>query len=140
MRSLGLSLSGLACVVALIVIAPKPANSQPSVLPLVSSASGVDEVGYIIDGTDTAIVDYPHTMGTDTAIVVHTMGTDTAIVVRTMGTDTADGGKPTPVRTITTVRRDRCGLVTNGPSTAPTSAASDNSRRISLRSAMESGE
>ena len=37
MRSLGLSLSGLACVVALIVIAPKPANSQPSVLPLVSS-------------------------------------------------------------------------------------------------------
>jgi hypothetical protein len=46
MRSLGLSLSGLACVVALIVIAPKPANSQPSVLPLVSSASGVEEVGY----------------------------------------------------------------------------------------------
>jgi hypothetical protein len=46
MRSLGLSLSGLACVVALIVIAPKPANSQPSVLPLASSASGVEEVGY----------------------------------------------------------------------------------------------
>ena len=72
MRSLGLSLSGLACVVALIVIAPKPANSQPSVLPLVSSASGVDEVGYIIDGMDTAIV--AHTMGTDTAIVVRTYG------------------------------------------------------------------
>jgi hypothetical protein len=110
MRSLGLSLSGLACVVALIVIAPKPANSQPSVLPLVSSASGVEEVGYYYRrygsaivahtmGTDTAIV--ARTMGTDTAIVVHTMGTDTAIVVRTMGTDTADGGKPTPVRTIT---------------------------------------
>ena len=46
MRSLGLSLSGLACVVALIVIAPKLANSQPSVLPLASSASGVEEVGY----------------------------------------------------------------------------------------------
>ena len=46
MRSLGLSLSGLACVVALIVIAPKPANSQPSVLPLASSASGALEVGY----------------------------------------------------------------------------------------------
>ena len=40
----------LLLLVALIVIAPKPANSQPSVLPLVSSASGVEEVGYIIDG------------------------------------------------------------------------------------------
>ena len=45
MRSLGLSLSGLTCVLALIVIAPKPANSQPGVLPLVSSASAVEEVG-----------------------------------------------------------------------------------------------
>src|SRR5687767_3602569 len=34
MRTLALSLSGLACMVALIVAAPNLANSQPSVLPL----------------------------------------------------------------------------------------------------------
>ena len=49
MRGLGLSLSGLACVAALIVVAPNLAKSQPSVLPLAvgqASAGGVEEVGY----------------------------------------------------------------------------------------------
>ena len=49
MRALDLSLSGLACVVALIIVAPSIANSQPSVLPLSlgqTITGGVEEVGY----------------------------------------------------------------------------------------------
>ncbi len=49
MRTLGLSLSVLVCVVALIVGAPSLAKSQPSVLPLgfdQVSVGGVEEVGY----------------------------------------------------------------------------------------------
>jgi len=49
MRILGLSLSGLACVAALIVVAPNLAKSQPGVLPLAlgqASADGVEQVGY----------------------------------------------------------------------------------------------
>ena len=44
-----LSLSGLACVVALIVVTPNLAKSQPSVSSLTfgqTSAGGVEEVGY----------------------------------------------------------------------------------------------
>ena len=89
MRSLGLSLSGLACVVALIVIAPKPANSQPSVLPLVSSASGVEEVGYYYRRYRRYGYRRPYYGYGYGPIVVRTMGTDTAIVVRTMGTATS---------------------------------------------------
>jgi hypothetical protein len=49
MRALGLSLSVLACVIALIVVAPSLAKSQPSVFPLAfgqTSAGGVEEAGY----------------------------------------------------------------------------------------------
>ena len=89
MRSLGLSLSGLACVVALIVIAPKPANSQPSVLPLVSSASGVEEVGY-----------YYRRYGYGYRRPYYGYGYGYRRPYLWV-TDTVDGGKPTPVRTIT---------------------------------------
>ncbi len=43
MRALGLSLSGLACVVALIVLTPGPANSQPSAPVLAQTSAGAIE-------------------------------------------------------------------------------------------------
>jgi hypothetical protein len=49
MRALGLSLSVLACVGALIVVAPSLARSQPTALPLALGqpiASGVEDIGY----------------------------------------------------------------------------------------------
>ena len=47
MRSLTLSLSGLACIFALMLVANGPAKSQPSALALGQTSAGdVEEVGY----------------------------------------------------------------------------------------------
>ena len=47
MRAFTLSLSGVACIVALMLVATSPAKSQPSALALgQTSAGGAEEVGY----------------------------------------------------------------------------------------------
>ena len=47
MRALGLSFFSLACVVALIVVTPRPAHSQPNALALGQASAGAfEEIGY----------------------------------------------------------------------------------------------
>ena len=47
MRAFTLSLSGLACILALMLVATTPAKPQPSALTLgQANAGGVEEVGY----------------------------------------------------------------------------------------------